>query len=293
MATIRAFPPVPAELELEIFETTAFVHPQLIPALILVARRFHQLLEPFLYRRLHFTHPGVVTFHNDQVVSGRLRRLDYMDDPLTRFLASRPPAFFASHVRHLRLEPIFPGGGRELVWETLPVFTGITDLQLPFFVPPDLLPMLEPLRLERLSLRGLGLFAPTTQIPFGRPFFQHLTRLHIMDRAHEWFQWSALTQIPHLSQLSFDHVTSIVCQAALQECKSLRILVVLLTMDTPPIHPVPRDVRFVMMRLDNYVADWDLGVRGAADYWARAAGMVQQNKDMYVSSHGPHPQHIV
>nr|GAT57313.1 predicted protein [Mycena chlorophos] len=47
-------PSFPPELEREIFETTAGLHPEMIPTLLQVAQRIHDWLEPILYERLDF-----------------------------------------------------------------------------------------------------------------------------------------------------------------------------------------------------------------------------------------------
>ncbi|KAJ7064217.1 hypothetical protein C8F01DRAFT_1130612 [Mycena amicta] len=75
---------LPPELEREIFEIAALSNPKYICALLCVARRVLEWIEPFLYRSIRFEDDNHIAL-----------------SALTRVMQSKPPPFFAAAVRHI------------------------------------------------------------------------------------------------------------------------------------------------------------------------------------------------
>ncbi|KAJ7840154.1 hypothetical protein B0H13DRAFT_2677050 [Mycena leptocephala] len=44
------------------------------------------------------------------------------------------------------------------------------------------------------------------------------------------------------------------------------------------------DVRFVIMRIANYVKDWHIGAEGGADYWSRAEDFIERHRTGEINS---------
>ncbi|KAJ7051269.1 hypothetical protein C8F01DRAFT_1175458 [Mycena amicta] len=75
---------LPPELEREIFEIAALSNPKCICALLCVAHRVLEWIEPFLYRSIRFEDDNHITL-----------------SALRRVMQSKPPPFFAAAVRHI------------------------------------------------------------------------------------------------------------------------------------------------------------------------------------------------
>ncbi|KAJ6493736.1 hypothetical protein C8R47DRAFT_1044196 [Mycena vitilis] len=158
MATLE--PILPVELEREIFELAALMHPRSIPAFLRVARRFHiwvihpfPPLEPVLYR-----HPHVLP-------------------ALLLAMKAKQADFFHHAVRHLYLSCYSLKEGDAL----LQVCTGVVDLTVIvcFADNTDYLPLLARMPLQRLCARieTLDELYPD----FTQPAFASLTYLDVLD----------------------------------------------------------------------------------------------------------------
>jgi hypothetical protein len=88
---------------------------------------------------------------------------------------------------------------------------------------------------------------------------------------------AAFAQIPRLTHLSFQLsvVPRLNCRVVLDTCPSLNLLVTVWPTQTfldicRAAFENINDRRFVMLVVRDYEADWAVGARGGADYWARA-----------------------
>ncbi|KAJ7446006.1 hypothetical protein B0H11DRAFT_2290741 [Mycena galericulata] len=135
MASHNANPPfLPPELEREIFELSAYLHPESAPKLLLVAPRVLTWIEPLIYR--------VICIEEDNA-------------PVLHALRFKPPQFLDKNVQHLLLDSVTDDaveeilsactrirslklaidldslfGGTDLVDFSLPLFTTITHLDM-------------------------------------------------------------------------------------------------------------------------------------------------------------------
>ncbi|KAJ7489063.1 hypothetical protein FB451DRAFT_1223672 [Mycena latifolia] len=140
----------PLELEREMFETAARLHPETIPALLRVAHRvLICVIEPLLYRTLVITHRGQL-----------------------EAVLQKSSSFLRENVRNLmvwmeRNEDMSP---------LLSICTGIQELVYP---PLQLFGFLGPLHLRRLTLPISRLFYARALILPTSPFLADLTHLHI------------------------------------------------------------------------------------------------------------------
>ncbi|KAJ7059564.1 hypothetical protein C8F01DRAFT_1144979 [Mycena amicta] len=153
-------PRFPPELECDIFEFTARVHPETIPSLLLVAQRVHIWIEPFLYRTVRVE----------------------MYDQLLRITQTKPAAasFLASAVRHALLNEYHPR-----MVDILQLCTGITHLAITSDAryASELRPLLPVLRLHCLAVQLVILF-PRRLFPTmdaAQETFSTLTHLDIFD----------------------------------------------------------------------------------------------------------------
>ncbi|KAJ6564535.1 hypothetical protein B0H19DRAFT_1068073 [Mycena capillaripes] len=90
--SMTSSPPIFApELEREMFETAAELHPETIPSLLLVSLRVYQRIEGFQYRTV--TPQGQQSSCSFQTLLRAIRS------------NAKPPAFFRAHVRHLFFRP--------------------------------------------------------------------------------------------------------------------------------------------------------------------------------------------
>ncbi|KAJ7866995.1 hypothetical protein B0H14DRAFT_2241722, partial [Mycena olivaceomarginata] len=129
----------PPELEREIFERTVRLYPKTLPALLLVARRVFEWLQPFLYRTM--------------VVAPRSQSMSAFLKAARTF----PPnsSFFQNSVKNL-----FVHQTPWLVNEALLILascTGIVNFAM-ISTNPSFLPLLENKRLEHLSISLRQLF---------------------------------------------------------------------------------------------------------------------------------------
>ncbi|KAJ7611108.1 hypothetical protein DFH06DRAFT_1245586 [Mycena polygramma] len=257
-------PSLPTDLEREISETSALIHPRMITVLLRVARRVLIWIEPLLYRTVVLKKPT---------------------DPTRVFFNSTKPAeFFHSTVRHLAVRPsVYAAEAGQL----LGLCKGTVDLIWCQTVPYDsLLPILAQMRIQRLAADLRNLFGGP--IDPKHPFFASLTHLRVFESdptamRQVWGQISGLPTLTHLcvnGQADRDDLL-----AMLAECPRLRLLLVLWGSFQRSIYerlqtPCVYDVRFVICQLDlgDYWANWEAGARGFSDLWSQGDDFVARKR---------------
>ncbi|KAJ7447391.1 hypothetical protein FB451DRAFT_1536016 [Mycena latifolia] len=258
---------LPAELERQIFELAALTYGG-HTNLLLVAHRVKIWMEFLLYRVLLIYRPG------DE--SSRPPMARYRD-----LIHTKSPVFVHDHVRHLFFVGIQPA---EELAKILSVCGATVNVALSIFTGPTagILPLLGVLPLERFSAYLASLFTDPTGPDFTHPLFSKLTHLDIRD---PYLQGRPdFTRIPNLTHLSLRRTTvsTTVSAAALAHCTSLQVLVILfhsqsaLDQSASGFAEVATDPRFVMLVVDDYKADWEVGARGGEDYWVRAEEAIKR-----------------
>ncbi|KAJ7241630.1 hypothetical protein C8J57DRAFT_1560856 [Mycena rebaudengoi] len=242
-------PSLPFDLEREIFE--------MIHALLLVAQRVHQWIEPMLYRTLVFI---------DQ------------ESP-------RDPAAFcpesAKLVKYVQNILIWTTPRRvDFALRVLSSCSGIQKLML-FGPYLTMLPALEKMQLRQLNVDFRGLFGDSAIDP-ARPLFRALTHLRLLDLpiGLNFAELPALTHLclPHYPKLGF-------FSATLANCRRLCVLVNMFW-TRPGVHRISKldlpidDLRFVLMSYSftEIIDDWKLGTAGGRDFWIHAENFVSRRR---------------
>ncbi|KAJ7132704.1 hypothetical protein C8R46DRAFT_1140603 [Mycena filopes] len=260
-------PLFPLDLEREIFETTAILHPATRTTLLRVARRVHTWIEPFLYR-------VVVAEDAD---NPETQRAD-----LVPILLNRPAELSRLAVRHLAIlvEPGTPSAEDAL--RLLKCCDGVTDLALggSFRADSGLLPLLSELHLRRLAVRVQELGGPDLT----HPLFASLTHLILFDDDESHLR-SLAPQIPTLSALT--HLTAFFSLGqdeilpVLGDCSHLQLFLVLYGTDS--MYATAKlfshhDPRFVIGMYYDYWGQWEAGARGFSDLWSRGDDFLAQKR---------------
>ncbi|KAJ7446376.1 hypothetical protein FB451DRAFT_1567894 [Mycena latifolia] len=245
-------PTFPLDLEREIFETTALVHPSTIPGLLRVARHIHIWIEPFLYRNVNV---------------GKDPPYSAMGSTILRATKSKPASFFHNAVRHLVLDI-------SATW-TLDDARGVLKLCTRLeafsawghFTDPTLLHILEELRLRRLSTDLDRLFGGYQSIDLTHSLFVSLTHLEIFDAIYE-DDTQIIAHLPTLPALTHLRLNENVpwkhVQRLLAECPRLEVLISIFPRLRAPwaaqwarTSPI-RDPRFVITVYRAPMASWSL-----------------------------------
>ncbi|KAJ7241561.1 hypothetical protein C8J57DRAFT_1560732 [Mycena rebaudengoi] len=245
--------PLPLDLEREIFEMAANRYPETIPALLLVAQRVLQWIEPLLYRTLVF-------------IAQESRR-----DPEAFCPES---AKLAKYVQNML---IWAAPRRvDFALRALASCSGIRKLML--FEPRlTMLPALEKMKLRHLTVDLQGLFG-ITAIDSARPLFRALTHLRLLNRPPE-LNFGELPALTHLCLP--DYYSLGLISSTLANCSRLCVLVIMLW-GRPGVHrysilDLPmEDLRFVLMSnsFEECMEDWKLGAKGGGDFWLHAENFV-------------------
>ncbi|KAJ7241586.1 hypothetical protein C8J57DRAFT_1560773 [Mycena rebaudengoi] len=247
--------PLPLDFEREIFEMAANRYPETIPALLLVAQRVLQWIEPLLYRTLvfidHESSRDPAAFCPE---SAKLAK--YVQNML--IWAARPCADFALRV--------------------LSSCSGIRKLML--FEPHlTMLPALEKMKLRQLTVDLQGLFC-ITAIDSARPLFRALTHLRLLNRPPEL----NFGELPALTHLCLSHYYSLgLISSNLENCSRLRVLVTMFPSRPRElyikIHLPIDDPRFVVMPLSfECMEDWKLSAKGGRDFGGHAENFVARRR---------------
>ncbi|KAK7048975.1 tyrosinase central domain-containing protein [Favolaschia claudopus] len=284
---------LPTELERLVFECAA-VNRSRIPTLLLVAHRVRIWLEPILYHLL------------------LLNGIRSIESVLTVIL-SKPPSFLESAVRHLLLY----SSPFSLKPDTLSQFLhrcpGIISLSLIGDITgPHLLPALAQMHtLKRLSIEMKLLF-PDSQVDLDHPLFASITHLELFEEVYldeedepNDLLWLLHPQAPakmaNLEYLGFNTQLhpSFLCTVH-DRYEQLRVLVVGFTATDEEsavgfLEEVTEQTaamseedgekgmgvgmeRLVVATYENPYQDWERGVRGGEDVWARAEEFVRRKR---------------
>ncbi|KAJ7830295.1 hypothetical protein B0H14DRAFT_1197785 [Mycena olivaceomarginata] len=266
MASEPAFPP---ELERELFETTALMHPRTIPVLLRVARRVLTWIEPLLYRIVR------VNMANQSMVR-----------VLVDAMKTKPPDFFRKAVRHLSIETLDAGGcSAEDAKAFLHLCTRLTDLTIEYgLANPSLIPILKQMRLQRLGLELEELFGHVESIDLTHPLFSSVTHLDIFSVRETAQAPHGLSLLPALTHLCLSsELPREEALRVLEECARLQQLLVLwpffdadryLLAQTPHAY----DIRFVIGQYNDYWGEWEAGARGRGDFWTRGDDFVARKR---------------
>ncbi|KAJ7435864.1 hypothetical protein FB451DRAFT_1571296 [Mycena latifolia] len=266
MDTDPVFPP---ELEQEIFETTALMHPGTMPALLRVARRIHIWIEPLLYAVVRVnSHPP---------------HYDMAQAVLRASKSSRTRTLFR-FVRHLFLET--PSiWDPEATREVLKLCTSLMDFASNISLDPTLLPVLGELRLRTLSTACSDLFGGPHLVDFKHPAFAGLTHLDLFDDIRQHLHMRAQIPLLPCTHLSLnDEVPWDVVQMFLAQCPRLEVLIVgfhrareYSARDWARDAPV-NDARFVLIIFSDYAAEWAAGAKGLPSSWSFADDFVARKR---------------
>ncbi|KAJ7082028.1 hypothetical protein B0H15DRAFT_853204 [Mycena belliarum] len=261
--TVSGPPAFPAELEREIFQMAAGSNATSIPPLLLVCHRVHIWIEPFLYR--------VLFLNSDAAVEG-----------IAAALQSKPAVFFEKAVRHMWLVS-FSREARDTAAALLALLPRIESL----FIVEAEHNLTDPALLSSLGDKctrlGLVLHARRRtylQTPVAKMLCPRLTHLilHDADGTYGAPHFAALPALTHLC-LAQKADWRIVA-AVLAACPRLHVLVRLWFQrkDAEAEHTCTiDDSRFVVMcAWGNFRADWERGVRGGDDLWARAERFIER-----------------
>ncbi|KAF7378154.1 hypothetical protein MSAN_00239900 [Mycena sanguinolenta] len=266
---------LPVELEREIFELAAFLHPEIILTLILVARRVQIWVEPLLYRTL-----SVHIF----VTRPQIFRLPLR--AAAKLLMANPPSL-RKHAQHV----CFVQMRQSSVVADFLSFCGaavdVACISTTWEHYPDLsLLRTQPLRRLSFTLRALKQLFPWPDPFNGRhAFFSQITHLRILDWIGEWHTWSGLAQMPHLTHVSSDTISDSALRGVLQHCKLLEVFVFVFAPQFRLHEKVAEqaaraarfgDSRVVILVVKDRLSDWESGARGGEDFWVKASGIVKR-----------------
>ncbi|KAJ6464485.1 hypothetical protein C8R45DRAFT_1024147 [Mycena sanguinolenta] len=263
-------PTLPPELERQIFELAAKLHPNKIPKFLRVARRVLQWLEPFLY--------NVVTVGPGRTLSA-----------IVAASKSKPASFLHNTVRHVLLVPMnvwrFAGSEHKLASAVLPLLTGMEDFTALGDVKPINLPdIFGTVRLRRLAM---NLTEITDPVNLTLPYFSSITHLDIFDEilAEHESTWADLAAMPCLTHLCFHAVVPAnVWKMVVRTCPDIQLLVNQWSSLRAPAarhiakNPPVNDPRFVVLFVSGYADQWEEGARGGEDFWIRGACFVAQKR---------------
>jgi hypothetical protein len=101
----------------------------------------------------------------------------------------------------------------------------------------------------------------------------NLTHLHILLFAPlPWSQWKSIALLPSLSHLAIDNWNIEFVKKALEECKSLELLVIIFS-TTPRSKSLEfhaMDPRLVLLAESRWIQSWETGALTGNDIWVRA-----------------------
>ncbi|KAJ7446371.1 hypothetical protein FB451DRAFT_1291982 [Mycena latifolia] len=270
MDPLPIFPP---ELEREILETTALVHPSTIPVLLRVARRFHIWIEPLMYTAVY------VGIEPPYSAMGRA---------ILRAVKFKPASFFHNAVRHLFLDTSATWTFDE-ARDVLKLCTGLVGFtSWGGYADPTLLPILRDreLPLRRLSTDLYCLFGAYESIDLTQSLFASITHLQIYDAIYE-DDTRIIAHLPALPALTHLRLSENVpwrhIETLLTECPHLELLISLFPrMKAPwavqhahmsPIH----DPRFVITVYRNLPETWE-AYRSLQNAWSLAEDFVSARR---------------
>ncbi|KAK6980642.1 hypothetical protein R3P38DRAFT_3117484 [Favolaschia claudopus] len=268
-------PFLPPELEREIFETAAVRDRRNIPTLLRVSRRVLGWVEPLLYRTLILD--------------------DYHHDHALVALRSKTVEFKRQAVRHVILGYYTEQMGAHTFLFGCP---GIETLVVDGCPSEELLCIMDTLRIKKLNIRFSSRSTPEwTLSTLSRPLFLSITHLEIyrdyvrassdpVSWDEEWCPLAALPELTHLC-LAYQLAMNIL-RPTLENCLQLQVLIPMFwhthsarqAAKFAELELSTSDFRVVvmMMGLEQFNEDWEMGVRGGDDFWHRADSFVARKR---------------
>ncbi|KAJ7756300.1 hypothetical protein B0H16DRAFT_1539313 [Mycena metata] len=269
-------PPLPLELEREIFELCAHSWPSGIPKLMRVAHRVKNWVHPLLYRTLVVYHP----LYDDPNDAGPF----WITIERVASAISAHPALFSSAARHLFVS-LFDDTDVATIGTLLAACTGIEDLFL-LVLHHTWISVIALLPLKRFygPCRGLISIVHPSDIAFLRLTHLKLTDYIPSEAINLWTDF--LASLPALTHLAFDDLQAIsLCSSLLETCKTLRVLIMLFNFSTQLARRdhthdalLAQDGRFVCVLYKNYIQDWLMGARWGLDSWKRAEAFIAKRR---------------
>ncbi|KAJ7807877.1 hypothetical protein B0H14DRAFT_2872018 [Mycena olivaceomarginata] len=265
-------------LEQRIFKEVALLYPEMIPALLRVARRVLDWIEPLLYTKIRIARHAR---NNSSAVA------------LLRAAELKPENFLAGAVRvELNAFPLSNGSSNHFPWHTQ-IFnsdngwsdaelsnvphrcTGATELALiSDLSDAGILSILAPMRPTHLALAA-DVVANHGEPWSGLPFLQNVTHLHFFDTEANlfdadssvfanWPYWSQICRLPALTHLALS------CQTA----NTALVLLADVFVDGKYIaqHLPIFDPRLVVVDIN-----WELE-RGSKHFWDRSDAFLGQKR---------------
>ncbi|KAK7050508.1 hypothetical protein R3P38DRAFT_1760988 [Favolaschia claudopus] len=262
-------PAFPAELEREIFETTAVLYPSTILTLLLVARRILVWIEPFLYTVVRTDIKG-------------------MHSAVERAIKTKPDSFFTRSVRHIYLGPYKFDG--PLLVRMCPNL-----ISLAYIRPrgqPVLLAAIHSFRnIQRWSGSLVDLFDAADAVDLSLPVFKTVTHMDVFDDLESKNRYSSklcasLAALPALTHLCLNRTAEPrPIRNFLQHCAGLQVLVIMWSKPLPAKAMLGAlreagitDVRYVVAVCNGYWDDWEVGARGGVDFWVAAEDLIARKR---------------
>jgi hypothetical protein len=192
-------------------------------------------------------------------------------------IRAKSPSFFPIAVRNLMLLHDDSYDAATI----LGVCTGVENLAISYG-QEAWIPLIASLPLKHLYASCSSLLRTLRPT---HPVFSRLTHLELEDSLADpdGSGGLVLASLPRLTHLSFSYSGLIpLCPKLLGSCRALRVLACLnqyaLLLNEAYAVSLMCDVRFVIMRIANYVKDWHIGAEGGADYWSRAEDFIERRR---------------
>ncbi|KAJ7802306.1 hypothetical protein B0H13DRAFT_2297279 [Mycena leptocephala] len=262
-------PILPPELEREIFEIAATIHPGTIPPLLRVARRVLTWIEPLLYR--------VIRVDADDAFRAAKA------GAIMRAMHSKPTNFFADAVLHMFLD-YNSEWTVDQACSLLSLCSNLVGLAvMGRYCTPSLLPILGTTQIRRFVGTLSELFGSYDAIDFDHPALASITHLHVVDAVNRMseLQVRRLASLPSLTHLALSiDVSGPILPQILSDGANLVVLFNFwVSANTardaleiiPQTSPLKSDPRFILGVIpDDYWADWEIGAQAGADFWVEA-----------------------
>ncbi|KAJ7739340.1 hypothetical protein B0H16DRAFT_1568637 [Mycena metata] len=208
--------------------------------------------------------------------------------------SSRSPQFLHDRIRHLALR----SGANctpEEAMQVLAVCTGTVNLAvLGDFTSPTLLPVLDQMRVQRLSILLRRLFGGGP-VDLAHQGFRHITHLDLYDIIDERI-CEQLGNLPNLTHLSLDcEVRRDIILGAIPYCRRLQLLLVLWSSFSSDYErariPGVYDIRFVVGTYEDYWDEWENDARGHRSLWLPAEDFIarKRRREIDVTRYWIHP----
>lgn len=161
----------------------------------------------------------------------------------------------------------------------------------------DLLGAMQQMRLQRLAINVPSAISTWKLAGLHDPFLRSLTHLDLYQEEaaqhqSDWDQyWCGLATLPALTRLALSpSVATAILATVVTECTRLELVVVMAyswmeASDNKNLVSIVADLRVVAMTMEGtHKTDWELGVSGGDDFWARAIAFVNRKRSGEIDS---------